>query len=99
MALSGWAVRYPPELHSVNLDAEWLYRKLFPKTLQTFHNIVVRPLDQALRRGAVGSVNKILRTLNRHHGPQGILERTWPTGSMVLWVAVLLGFYLIVYSL
>ena len=24
---------YPPELHSVNLDAEWTYRRLFPKVI------------------------------------------------------------------
>jgi len=31
----------------------------------------------------------------RTHGPQGTLARTWPTGSMVLWVAVLLLVYLL----
>jgi multicomponent Na+:H+ antiporter subunit D len=33
--------------------------------------------------------------LNRTHGPEGTLARTWPTGSMVLWVAVLLAVYLL----
>jgi len=35
----------------------------------------------------------------RLHGPQGIVARTWPTGSTVLWVAFLLGFTLILYYL
>ena len=35
----------------------------------------------------------------RHHGPGGVLARTWPTGSTVLWVAVLLSLYLLVYFL
>jgi multicomponent Na+:H+ antiporter subunit D len=35
--------------------------------------------------------------LFRHHGPQGILARTWPTGSMMLWVAVLLGAIVLFY--
>jgi multicomponent Na+:H+ antiporter subunit D len=38
-----------------------------------------------------------MKSIIRHHGSQGILARTWPTGSMVLWVAVLLGVYLIMY--
>ena len=35
--------------------------------------------------------------LHKHHGPQGTLAKTWPTGSMVMWVAILLGAYLIFY--
>jgi len=35
--------------------------------------------------------------LYRHHGPQGILARTWPAGSMVLWVGVMLTAYLLFY--
>jgi multicomponent Na+:H+ antiporter subunit D len=37
--------------------------------------------------------------LFRQHGPRGLLARSWPTGSMVLWVAVLLGAYLLAYLL
>jgi multicomponent Na+:H+ antiporter subunit D len=33
----------------------------------------------------------------QHHGPEGVLARTWPTGSMALWVAVLLGGFLLIY--
>ena len=32
-------------------------------------------------------------------GPGGILGRTWPTGSMVLWAVVLLLAYLLLYYL
>lgn len=38
-------------------------------------------------------------TLYRHHGPQGALARTWPSGSMVLWVGLMLLAYLIFYYL
>jgi multicomponent Na+:H+ antiporter subunit D len=41
----------------------------------------------------------VISALFRHHGPQGLLARTWPTGSMVLWVAVLLGAYLLAFLL
>jgi multicomponent Na+:H+ antiporter subunit D len=35
--------------------------------------------------------------LEEVHGPQGILARTWPSASMVLWVAVLLAAAMIVH--
>jgi multicomponent Na+:H+ antiporter subunit D len=40
-----------------------------------------------------------LTRIYRHHGPSGVLARTWPTGSMVLWVAILLASYLLLYYL
>lgn len=88
---------YPPELRSVNIDVEWLYRKLLPCSvrcgLATF-----KPAYQAILGFFCGIVTKnLIGNLTRHHGPQGILARTWPIGYMVLWVAVLLGFYLILY--
>ena len=54
-------------------------------------------MDDGLRRGALGGYRRVVAGLARHHGPQGVLARTWPTGSMVLWVAVLLGAYLVFY--
>ena len=86
--------RYPAEIPSVNLDAEWVYRKLFPAT----YRYLVWGLSWArdylagwLRWWSSG----LMRTLDRTHGPQGTLARTWPTGSMVLWVAVLLALFLV----
>jgi multicomponent Na+:H+ antiporter subunit D len=35
----------------------------------------------------------------RYHGRTGLFGRTWPTGSMALWMAVLLGGALILYYL
>ena len=33
--------------------------------------------------------------LHHHHGPDGILGRTWPTGTMALWATLMLGAYLV----
>jgi multicomponent Na+:H+ antiporter subunit D len=44
-------------------------------------------------------VARLIETVYRHHGPQGVLARTWPTGSTVLWVALLLGLTLLLYYL
>ena len=86
--------RYPAEVPSVNLDAEWVYRRLFPRIYHTLVRALAavgsflrRPLD----RWSLG----LMMGLTRTHGPQGTLARTWPTGSMVLWVAVLLLVYLL----
>ena len=89
---------YPPEMRSTNLDFDWLYRRLLPRA---WLDLVIgwggtawasRLLVPSRRR-----VEQIIARLYRHHGPEGILARTWPTGSTALWVAVLLGAYLIVY--
>ncbi len=87
---------YPPELESTNLDVEWVYRRAAPKLLAVAGAMISR-LDKAARTGIRRGVLTILKTLFLHHGPKGVLARTWPTGSMVLWVAVLLGLYLVLY--
>jgi multicomponent Na+:H+ antiporter subunit D len=87
---------YPPEMRATNLDSDWLYRRLGRDTVLAVARAVGRThaaiharVDRRLARFVLG--------LYRHHGPQGVLARTWPTGSMVLWVAVLLGVYLAFY--
>lgn len=89
---------YPPELPSVNLDAEWFYRRLVPRTV---HRLIsaLQPLDIGIRAGALRVGSTLIKGLSRHHGQEGVLARTWPTGSMVLWIAVLLGVYLVLYYL
>jgi multicomponent Na+:H+ antiporter subunit D len=37
----------------------------------------------------------MLGAVRRHHGPEGILARTWPTGSMAFWTTVMLAAYLV----
>ncbi|PKQ00024.1 MAG: Na(+)/H(+) antiporter subunit D, partial [Alphaproteobacteria bacterium HGW-Alphaproteobacteria-12] len=46
-------------------------------------------------RVTMGRVDRLIAGVYRAHGPQGPLARTWPTGSMVLWMAVLLGMTLV----
>ncbi|HKJ03868.1 MAG TPA: hypothetical protein VJ997_15485, partial [Longimicrobiales bacterium] len=87
---------YPPELRSVNVDADWTYRWAAPRVVRAVGGAVAR-VDGALRGASVGLVRGSLGILARGHGPKGLLSRTWPTGSMVLWVAILLGVSLILY--
>lgn len=88
---------YPPELRSVNLDVEWVYRRALPG----FAQFVLARTGRLYNAVWVQARNKVktglIARLTRHHGPEGIMARAWPIGSMVLWVAALLGFYLILY--
>ncbi|MFQ5936686.1 MAG: proton-conducting transporter membrane subunit, partial [Acidiferrobacterales bacterium] len=87
---------YPPELRSLNIDAEWVYRWLAPRSIRALR-IACQPLDTGARRAVVRRFHGLVEVLWRHHGPQGILARGWPTGSMVLWVAIFLAIYLALY--
>lgn len=89
---------YPPEIPSVNLDFDWIYRKPGAFIARKFAYLVAN-----IEEGMLSALKRFWfisgSRLQRHHGPQGILAKTWPTGSMVMWVAFLLGAYLIFYYL
>jgi multicomponent Na+:H+ antiporter subunit D len=74
---------YPPELHSVNLDAEWVYRKLLPDvtrySLETGRN-ARRLLSQHL----APQIRSIASLVYQHHSPSRGLARSWPTGNVAL---------------
>ena len=89
---------YPPELHSTNIDVEWLYRRLAPRWVQKTTAASRRAAAATSRAGGNFGQN-LMRLVLHHYGPEGTLARAWPTGSMVLWVAVLLGASLVLYYL
>ncbi|HZM35042.1 MAG TPA: Na(+)/H(+) antiporter subunit D [Burkholderiales bacterium] len=96
-----WLMRngiYPPELHSVNLDFDWTTRRLAVRLVQGA-TAVIEMLLAALRELARGAGAAGAGALERLHGSEGVLARTWSTGGMTLWVAVLLAAYLLVYYL
>lgn len=85
---------YPPELPSVNIDAEWVYRWLGPRLIRATGRGIVR-VDTALRSRALVLANATLREIQRYHGPAGVLARGWQIGTMVFLVLTLLGLLLI----
>jgi multicomponent Na+:H+ antiporter subunit D len=87
---------YPPELKSVHLDVDWLYRRLVPQAMRSALARLA-PIDRTLREEGMALVAAGLRWLARHHGSYGVLARSWPTGSMVIWMAVMLGLSLVLY--
>lgn len=79
------------------LDWDWLLRRLL---LKSWQNSVLR-LFAFGNRNSDRLINALTRGflfLFRHHGPRGILARSWPTGSIALWVALLLAGYVLLYS-
>ena len=87
-----WKI-YPAEIPSVNLDADWVYRRAAVKVTR-WTGSVVAGVDRAFRGSVLKTVDRTLRGAFRAHGPKGILARTWPAGSMVLWVSILLAAFL-----
>ncbi|QHQ40702.1 Na(+)/H(+) antiporter subunit D [Microbulbifer hydrolyticus] len=85
---------YPPELPSVNLDVEWIYRRLVPDAMRALFNRLFA-LDNRLRSAAVGGVERLVEGVASHHRADGVMARNWLTGSMVAGVVLLLGVYLV----
>jgi multicomponent Na+:H+ antiporter subunit D len=87
---------YPQDLRSINLDSDWIYRRLLPAFVDVYRDGLRMMRFRALARAQV-RLNRFIAAVYRHHGPQGVLARTWPVGSTVLWVAVLLCVTLVFY--
>ena len=85
---------YPPELRSTNLDFEWIYRRALPVTLSNMFSFIWKT-DLAVRQTFLMRLANLLTFLSRRHeGVSALLSRTYPAGSMVMWVAVILATYL-----
>ena len=82
---------YPPELKSVNLDAEWFYRRAAPRAaravLDAAHFVSTGIGTAARDAGAP--------LLGRLFGPGGLLTRQATLGTAALWIGILLAGFLI----
>src|SRR5690606_16525939 len=79
---------------TLSLDVDWFYRRLMVLVVGKSAAVIARG-DGAVRAAASRGVTRVLAYISRHHGPDGMLARTWPTGSVVTWVVVLLAVYLV----
>lgn len=86
---------YPPELRSINLDFDWIYRRAGPAVLGWL-SWVVGSIYGFLLSFLENSTKKTIKRLYNSHGPEGRMARNWPTGAMVLSIAVLLGATLLI---
>jgi multicomponent Na+:H+ antiporter subunit D len=85
---------YPPELHSVNIDADWIYRKVLPagicRGLAAF-----RAARRSLMTAAVTPMHRMRDSFSRTSIARYHLSESWPTGSMVFWISIILVAYLL----
>lgn len=84
---------HPPEIRAVNLDVDWVYRRLAPAIYGVIYTFVVKAFTYC-----EVSMNNLLqltiKALYKLHGPETGVSRMRGVGSMVIWVAILLGFSL-----
>lgn len=89
---------YPPELPSTNLDVDWFYRKLAPTFVKRVACKVYGAYDGFERSAATLIKQMIQNSYDVESGqPKGYFARLWPIETMVVWVAVLLSVYLMLY--
>jgi len=91
-------VPQPTAYVALQLDFDWLFRR---PLLGLWNNIILNLFDFGGRSRDI-FVSALVRSfmfLFRYHGPRGILARSWPTGSIALWVALILASYVILYTL
>ena len=81
---------HPPEIRAVNLDVDWIYRRLIPTLYIIIHAKVVNAF-LLFEVVANTLVQVVIKSLYRLHGPETGVSRMRGVGAMVMWVAILLG--------
>ena len=87
---------YPPELRSVNIDSDLVYRRLLPLAARRGERAAAA-LARRLQAAWVRGLDRLIVLVAHQHRPGGVLARTWPTGAAALWILVLLGACLVIY--
>ena len=81
---------------TITLDTDWFYRKAGP-WLAGALRAGIGTVDRAIRRAGLSALDAGMGVLSKALGDRGRLARAYGTGTMVLWVAILLAFYLFLY--
>lgn len=87
---------YPPELSSVNLDTDWVYRRILPQAYRGIRH----GASQSFALSSIFVREQLSRAIDGVYnsaGPYGLFARTWPTGNTVLWVSLILSAFLLAY--
>jgi multicomponent Na+:H+ antiporter subunit D len=79
---------------TITLDGDWFYRRLGRNLSNLLDDLTGRAW-QCLVSAFGSGARRVNDRLHRHHGPEGALGRTWPTGTMAFWTTVMLAAYLI----
>ena len=86
---------HPPEIRSINLDTDWIYRRMLPDVVTSFScglAAVWQSAGQSARMFFVDTYRWLEKLLGPETGISGVL----PVSIMTLWVSVLLSVFLII---
>ncbi len=83
---------------TITLDADWLWRRAGPAVARVFAEALAST-RAGLWQGLAARADAVATAVQRESRPGGLLLRSWPTGSMSLWVMVMLLAYLALYYL
>ena len=88
-------IGFLPKLERVTiLEFDWTYRRLLPAVIRGFRRMIGTLWGNA-SYNIDRRLNHFLTAIYSLHGPHGPFARTWPTGAMVMVVALLLGMTLV----
>jgi multicomponent Na+:H+ antiporter subunit D len=93
-ALLWRASAFPKDARGAVLDPDWLWRKpigLFARGMLFGGRAGWSALLGTIHLASIG----LMHALHGHHGPEGTLARTRPSGSMAVWMTVLLAAFLV----
>ncbi len=89
-------LNYLKRTPTISLDVDWLWRKLFPALFGCIGKAIGAG-QSAVGGWLCGIIASTTTLLDRQRQPGGFLLRSWPTGSMALWVMIMLLGYLVLY--
>ena len=86
---------YPPELPGVNIDVEWVYRRMLPRLVRQLVD-VLGPVEKATRGFARRTTyDRLFFRLYPYIAPDGVLARSWTTGSAIFAVVLVFAVVLL----
>ncbi len=83
---------------TITLDVDWLWRVAGPEVAKSCRLALVET-RAGFANGLANGLASIGALIARQRRPDGMLLRSWPTGSMSLWVMVMLLAHLAIYYL
>ncbi len=84
---------HPPEIRAINLDTDWVYRKLLPDFLYSFSR-GISDIWNSAGESLKSFLIEIYVWLEKVLGPASGVSGVRPLGAMAVWVTIILAFSL-----
>ena len=82
----------------ISLDTDWIYRRAGPALLRALIT-AAQPFRVHIRTRSLLQMERFIDRMFHYNGPDSILARSWPTGTIAFWVVAMLMLYLLFYYL